>query len=385
MKTAKSTFPLVRILVYLMSCTVPDLLGAEIAPGEIGFAFSEGLARVYDSRYFKDSRTDENGKPESEILGKFGYINYRSELIIPFLYERAEDFKGGMAVVAARRTTRSDALSYGYINKSGEEVIPLQFSDARNFVEGVAPVEKGQLWGFINDSGKFLLSPIFSDARCFSEGLAAVKRNDLWGFVDKSGKFVIEPRFGDAGRFLDGAAAVQLPGQTYWGFINKNGDLIITCEYTGNSAEFGFSAGFANCWSQKYGNEKNYLIDKSGKPGLRLVAGTPVGSFSEDRIVVKNDEDKYGYADQNGNMVVQFMYDKAFAFSEGLAAVIKDGKCGFIDIHGKVILPFEYKIKDREFHFSTPSFSGGLAPVEGGFINRGGNFEVKIGNSDEKK
>ncbi|RLG25198.1 WG repeat-containing protein, partial [Methanosarcinales archaeon] len=50
--------------------------------------------------------------------------------------------------------------------------------------------------------------------------------------------------------------------------------------------------------------------------------------------VVKNG--KYGFVDKKGKIVIPLKYDNAGSFSEGLAWVEKDGKEGFVDKKGKV-------------------------------------------------
>jgi hypothetical protein len=42
--------------------------------------------------------------------------------------------------------------------------------------------------------------------------------------------------------------------------------------------------------------------------------------------------DKWGFIDENGNAAVECVYDWAWNFSEGFAAVGKDGKLGYVDI-----------------------------------------------------
>ena len=48
-------------------------------------------------------------------------------------------------------------------------------------------------------------------------------------------------------------------------------------------------------------------------------------------------DDKWGYIDKNGNVVIDFIYDDANSFSEELASVEKDGKYGYIDKEGNVV------------------------------------------------
>jgi hypothetical protein len=64
---------------------------------------------------------------------------------------------------------------------------------------------------------------------------------------------------------------------------------------------------------------------------------------------------KYGYIDQEGKVIIEPQYESAAAFSEGLAQVRWDGKYGYIDTAGKMVIPNQY-------HFAA-SFSEGLARV----------------------
>ena len=67
---------------------------------------------------------------------------------------------------------------------------------------------------------------------------------------------------------------------------------------------------------------------------------------------------KWGYIDNVGKMVISARYDLAGDFSEGLAAVRSGHKWGYIDKTGQLVIPFEY--------FNATRFSDGLAPVRRG-------------------
>lgn len=51
----------------------------------------------------------------------------------------------------------------------------------------------------------------------------------------------------------------------------------------------------------------------------------------------------------NGEIVISPKYEKAYGFSEGIAAVKKNGKWGFIDINGIIVVPFEYDKIEQNF------------------------------------
>jgi hypothetical protein len=51
-----------------------------------------------------------------------------------------------------------------------------------------------------------------------------------------------------------------------------------------------------------------------------------------------------GFINKKGDLIIPLMYEYVTSFSEGLAAVKKDGKWGFIDGNNKVVIPFIYEV-----------------------------------------
>ena len=82
-----------------------------------------------------------------------------------------------------------------------------------------------------------------------------------------------------------------------------------------------------------------------------------VETVSDDGIVCFHRSDSgYGYFDRTGHVFVEPIYQYARAFSEGFAAVRKDGLWGFIDNSGNEVIAFQYT--------DVESFSKGYAKVE---------------------
>lgn len=69
---------------------------------------------------------------------------------------------------------------------------------------------------------------------------------------------------------------------------------------------------------------------------------TSAGIFSEGLAAVQKDG-KWGYVDHTGAEKIPFLFDKAYPFQEGLAAVVLDGKAGFIQPDGTLSLGFSYQ------------------------------------------
>ena len=77
------------------------------------------------------------------------------------------------------------------------------------------------------------------------------------------------------------------------------------------------------------GNVKVLLEAKLDDIFVQEVTG---GIFYEGLVAVHNKNYKWGYMDKTGKIVVPCMYDSANRFNEGLAAVLKDGKWGILEI-----------------------------------------------------
>lgn len=110
------------------------------------------------------------------------------------------------------------------------------------------------------------------------------------------------------------------------------------------------------------------FIDKTGKIVIDNTNYTLVRNFSEGLAPAYKDE-KYGFIDVNGNVVIDFKYDKVYDFSEGLACVEKDGNFGYINKKGETIIDFQYS--DPSIRFSNviygkniSSFINGIACVK---------------------
>lgn len=82
----------------------------------------------------------------------------------------------------------------------------------------------------------------------------------------------------------------------------------------------------------------------------------------------------YGFIDKSFKEVISIIYDSALEFSEGLALVVKYGKCGFINKKGETVIPFIYE--------SAYSFKNGKALVSKSKRYKGKKFYI---NTSGKK
>ncbi|MBR5511064.1 MAG: WG repeat-containing protein [Bacteroidaceae bacterium] len=99
----------------------------------------------------------------------------------------------------------------------------------------------------------------------------------------------------------------------------------------------------------------NLTVGKYTTGRINWVSGVEEG----DSLAVYAVPGKRGFINVNsGEIVIDAMannYSKAWVFSEGLAAVMKDGKVGFVNARNEVVIPFEFDYPAEECA-SNPSY-----------------------------
>ncbi|GAE25398.1 hypothetical protein JCM9140_1390 [Halalkalibacter wakoensis JCM 9140] len=249
---------------------------------------------------------------------------------------------------------------YGYINSNGEVIISPKFDQAFDFSDGLGRVTVVDddiiKIGFIDENGDYVIEPQYREARDFSEGLAAVnsyESEQTIGYINKQGeKVLVFDQFHDLFPFSDGMAVVGVwedPDDTFMtmGYINKEGEVVKEPQYRLASD---FSEGFARVDD----TEKGYFIDLDGEVLIEAEERHHFYcGFSEGLACIKDEEERWGFFDKNGDIVIEHQFERVDGFSEGLAPVQIDWKWGFIDKEGNIIITPDYDIANR--------FSEGLA------------------------
>lgn len=292
---------------------------------------------------------------------KWGYIDKTGKVVIAAEFDQASFFSQGLAFV--RKDNKIEV-----INSRGETefYLPNNVNNYAAFSEDLAVVAINGKYGFINKKGEIVITPQFDQARSFSEGLAVVKIGNHYGFIDKSGQTVVNPQFFSATSFSESLAAVRFKqNDLHPAFIDKTGKVFF---YLPNETLGNFTkTDITEVTSQDLGYEKSSYNLSNFKASITFENR----AFSEDLISVRINN-KYGYINKAGEIVIAPMFDFADAFNEGLAQVSIKGKCAYINSLGTVIIktPFDY--------YNCSGFANGLAQIQVkgsvGYLDKSGQF-----------
>jgi WG containing repeat len=287
--------------------------------------YAEGLHKV--SRYFKVS-----GANDDDEQSYFGYVNAQGKLVIPLVqYSYAHDFSDDMARISVhteisqeeleeskRRNDATVRQRYGYIDTTGKMVVPPKFDRAEDFRWGIARVGVKHL--VVNPK-----DPIHPGQK---------KAVFYYGFIDKKGRYLIEPTLTDS-QITCNIVAEQLikNSQALTGKDALTKDSPAIKELCG-TPKSKLRDGFAklDIPLPPSTTQMTYmLVNQAGKKLFRGIGMSGPGPYyqrvengiNEGLAVIQRD-DVDGlkcYIDNQGNFVIPCKFKEAEVFTEGLAAV----------------------------------------------------------------
>jgi hypothetical protein len=176
--------------------------------------------------------------------------------------------------------------------------------------------------------------------------MAKVQKDGKFGYVNKSGQEFVAVQYDKIAEFEDGLAKAVLNGKC--GFLGMDGKVMIPFESECNPDNI-FEEGFSNGYSKfevKTKKKKGPPVLEKGLMDKEMRTIVPanyedVGKLSEGLVAVRK-KGKWGYVDLNLKIIVPFQYELAWPFKNNLAKVKLNGKLGIIDPAGKLKLTCEY-------------------------------------------
>jgi len=275
-------------------------------------------------------------------------INRQGEIQInlPEYQEDPTDVHCGRILISKKRSPGNKGRYFGFLDTTGKEIIPPQYLSAKEFAEDVAPVQfvSGFRWTFLKKNGMQVGVPSFQDLDMIVDGLAVATINGQKLFVNSSAETVLGP-FESAESFYEGVACVVHQGVQL--YINKKGKTIFVNQWDAISAI---------CMEGRikfHSNERSGFLDKEGNVVVPALY-KEVGYYSEGISIVEGQHGKTG-TDINGNIIFEVDCEWIGEFNDGLARFCKRGKYGYINRQGDIVIESKFEWAD--------DFSEGLAPV----------------------
>lgn len=275
-----------------------------------------------------------NDKGEAES-GKFGYVNYQVEEVVPVKYSSVGKFnEHGVAFInqggSYDKEGDFDGGKYGFIDLLGKELIAPKYTRVGDFDEnGVAWVNvggkensktgvfAGGQFGYVNNKGIELIAPKYTFVGPLVDGIC---------WINKGGKVLVPEK--DA-LYKAAAKRMQSSSKSFTRTDRENLITVITggkrdaCHTPVKGGKFGFA-------------------DAHGREITKIKYIQTANHFTEDRAWVQLGK-KYGYVDTGGKEITKIIYEKVSPeFHNSMATVQLKKKRGVINHTGREVTKIEY-------------------------------------------
>jgi hypothetical protein len=281
-------------------------------------------------------------------------VNKSFEPVIPQPYKLIDYYRGNRALVKGHN-------QFGVIDSNGKEILSCEFDIIRILDNHILCMQSrnGKLkWMLYDWNGVRKSEKDYSAILPNHHGLFPVMKNNFWGAIDYNGKELIACVYDTLMDISQRQLAVKFKGQ--YGIIDRKEEWLVTPQpypvqllndqrYFLKTSDMMFLKSFTN---YTYYFTNNPILVQ----GEYLIERTSYGAtwtINFDGQIVKREQPHYE--------PVQKIYES----SEGLRAILKDGRYGFIDDRGRLRIANRYE--------GVKPFSDGLAAIQirnkWGFIN----------------
>jgi len=312
----------ILFFLTLISCTNENKLVSPVKfEGKYGFIDKSGDWHIKPT--FDSLGIFYNGYADSYRNGKNGIIDSKGIIIIENKYDFVGHVENDIALILLND-------QFNYVDLQGQLISNKYFSDAEDFSNGLAGVQYNDngKWGYLNKKGELQIDTLYEYISDFKNNKAEVEIDDYTFLINNRGKIldtIIEmPRKERA------FTLIGYSGNGTLGIVNQKGDTIMNPQYN----SFGYVQN-GKFWF----NEKN-------KYGLADTIGTILiepkyeylSYFSDNGLATAKIKGKYGYINENGDVIIDFKFQDARGFKYDLASVKFNDKWGFIDRKGDFVI-----------------------------------------------
>ena len=225
---------------------------------------------------------------------------------------------------------------YIAINKEGETILEDKFDDVEGINGEIIIAKKGNKIGLLDINGETKVKFDYEEIKNAGEYYIA-KKNDKYGIIDIQGEGKLAHEAIDISYYASGKFFIV----DYLENDNIQSKVIDTnfeTKVTGIVTEVNEEKGYFRLYEESGYKYYNFKFEEKSASSI----------LTTNTLFLSKKDGKYGFIDKQGNVVVDYIYDDATEQnSSGYAGIKKDGLWGSIDSKGKVIVEPEYNLDNN--------------------------------------
>ncbi len=300
--------------------------------------------------------------------GKYGLCDNTGNIIIEPKYKNIdkieEDYKNGYII-------EDENGKKGIIGIDKSEVLKCEYEDIKQIVAtNMFVVKKENKYIIIDKEGNTIIEDKFDDVEGINGEYIIAKNENKVGIIDKTGETKVEFKYQEikaAGDYYitkknDKFGIIDINGEekvaheaidiSYYTsgkfFIvdylenNKLESKVIDTNFEtkviGIVTEVNETKGYFRLYEEQGYKYYNFKFEEKASQNI----------LTTNTLFLSKKNGKYGFVDKEGKVVVDYIYDDATEQnSSGYAGIKKDGLWGAIDTKGKVIIEPEYNLDNN--------------------------------------
>lgn len=344
----------------------------------------------------------ENGILKVKKDGKYGVIDFKGNIIVPCDYDSITALKGTTNSLITSKDSKfglidntgavlienqyknikaiSDKYENGYIvqndkNKYGiiawnkKEVVEVKYDDVKSIYGNgnYYAVKENEKWKIVDSTGDKFLDGTYDDIVDINNEYAIVKKSGKYGLTTiYENNVSIDVKYQDIKYATGSNYIVKLDNK--YGIMSKEGTVLLEPKYSGliyREAENFYEATNSDYTSDlldtdlnvkltgivsKINTDDGYMIVRTGDNykyyNFKFEEKQSKDVLKDNTIFLSKKDGKYGFVDKNGIVVVDYIYDDASEQNEfGYASIKKDGLWGCVDSAGNVKMAPSYQLE----------------------------------------
>lgn len=300
--------------------------------GKYGIVDNEGKI-VVDAKYAdidvlgKDNKSGFIVKDDS---GKSGIIDYSENKVLEIKYDSIEKiYKNDLYVVVSEGKQK-------LVNRNGEDVLTTGFDSIKEILlsqENAVIFEKSNKYGIMNLSGEVIIESKYDLLKQSKMGIFIAKLGEKYGIINiqKEEKLPFEY----SSIIYNDKADIYIAEDDKFNSNILNSNL--ESKIIGILAELNETKGYLKLRVDDNYKYYNFKFEEKQESDI----------FPNRTMFLAKKDGKYGFTDKSGQVIVDYIYDDATEQNDyGFVAVKKDGSWGSIDRKGNVIQEPIYNLDD---------------------------------------
>ena len=300
--------------------------------GKIGIADEEGKI-IINPEYSDIKNLGEDNKDGFIVKnsdGKYGIIDFSANQVLEPKYDEITNVYGNDLYVV--KQSGKSIL----VKKDGTEVLKSGFDDItailKNSDNGVI-YKNGNKYGVMKATGDITIEATYDELKEAKSGIFIAKKDEKYGVIDLEKTTKVDFKYNSI-LYNEKADLYIAEDET---FNNEIIDNTYTVKLTGILVELNTDKGYMELRQNDEYKYYNFKFEEKNETDL----------FSSNTIFLSKKDGKYGFVDKNGNVIVDYIYDDATKQNAyGYAGVKKDGKWGVVDNKGALIQEPTYNLED---------------------------------------